>query len=133
MAAPSVVATRFTGIFPERVKPNAFPSVYTYKAEKRRSRMSALETLSIEARLADELIGSLAPESVEIRDRGEAIEFRLRKRGWKLGQVLLSKFSLRKMAGERDGRVKLEYLRRDIERSAVTRRRYSFPRNLRLS
>ena len=95
--------------------------------------MSALENLSIEARLADELIGSLAPESVEIRDRGEAIEFRLRKRGWKLGQVLLSKFSLRKMAGERDGRVKLEYLRRDIERSAVTRRRYSFPRNLRLS
>lgn len=93
--------------------------------------MSALEETALEIQVAEALIDSLSPEAVEIRDRGTALELTLRKRGWKLGQVLLSKISLRRLATDRDGRVKLDYLRRDIERNAMNRRKYAFPRTLR--
>ena len=86
------------------------------------------ETGTLELVLAEELVDALAPEQMETREEKERILVRIRKRGWKLSRIVFSKASLRKLADDRHREIKLEYLGRDIERTAARRATYTYPR-----
>lgn len=93
--------------------------------------MSALAKYgTVELALAEELVDGLGPESVETREDRDQILVRLRKRGWKLTQIIFSKASLRRLAADNQREIKLEYLERDIARLAPCRARYAYPRKI---
>lgn len=88
------------------------------------------ESMKSEMEVAERLIDSLAADAVETRVERDKVLVRLRKKGWKLTQLIFSLESLRKLAGDRHREIKMEYLEREIEQIAQQRRTYAYPRKM---
>ena len=88
------------------------------------------EKKTAEATLAEELVRSLPdmPAAELVGDDSQTVRFRVRQAGWKLATIVFSKRALRKLLNDPIREVKVEYLRRDILRSALRRVSYSYPR-----
>ena len=88
------------------------------------------ETMTAEVTLAEELVRSLpsVPTAELVGDDSHSVRFRVRQAGWKLVTIVFSKRALRKLLNDPTREVKVEYLRRDILRSALSRVSYTYPR-----
>jgi hypothetical protein len=83
-----------------------------------------------EIRIAEEIVRVL-PEGSWARvcsDDREAVRYAVRSHAMKLRSVVLSRASLRKLAADPARDVKLEYLQRDLLRSALRRAEFRYPR-----
>jgi hypothetical protein len=89
---------------------------------------AAIETMD-ETRLAEEIVRVLPEGATRVcsSDR-EAIWFAVRSFGMKLRSVALRRSSLRLLLHDPVGAVKVEYLQRDLLRSAETRGEFIYPR-----
>ena len=92
--------------------------------------MRVVEVSTVEMQVAKEVVAPLAEcgrmECVTAEDG----TIRCRLRGapeWKLCSVVFSSEGLRRLAGDPDRAVKIEYLQRDIARTARFRSEYRYP------
>jgi len=85
-----------------------------------------------ELNLAEEILSAL-PEGSVMRvcsDDRDTLRYAVRAAGMKLRQITLSRASLRRLADDPQSRIKIDYLRRDIARSAGRRESYQYPRQI---
>jgi hypothetical protein len=89
---------------------------------------AAIKTMD-ETRLAEEIVRVLPEGAIRVcsADR-EAIRFAVRSRELKLQSVVLRRAALRRLLNDSDGAVKIEYLQRDLLRSAQTYGEFTYPR-----
>ena len=89
---------------------------------------AAIKTMD-ETRLAEEIVRVLPEGAIRVcsADR-EAIRFAVRSRELKLRSVVLRRAALRRLLQDSDGVVKIEYLQRDLLRSAETHGEFTYPR-----
>ena len=88
---------------------------------------------SKEVQLAERIV-SVLPAGSAMRicsDDRDTIRFAVRAAELKLRQVVLSRASLRRLLEDPAGAVKIEYLQRDLGRSARRRAEYRYPREIR--
>jgi len=88
-----------------------------------------------EMRVAEEIV-SVLPGGSFMRvcsDERDAIRFAVRASGLKLRSVILSRASLRRLIEDPARDVKIEYLQRDLLRSAKRRGEFNYPRTSCLS
>lgn len=89
---------------------------------------SAIKSMD-ETRLAEEIVTILDADVVRVcSDDRESIRYAVRASGLKLRSVILSRPALRRLLGDRDGAIKIEYLQRDLLRSAESRHEFVYPR-----
>lgn len=86
-----------------------------------------------ETQLADQIV-SVLPAGVArlCSDDRESIRYAVRGLGLKLRSVVFSRRALQKLISDPVGVVKVEYLQRDLLRSAPRRAEYEYPRKSRL-
>lgn len=86
-------------------------------------------------RLAEEILGVLPEGSVAraCSDDPATIRFAVRSAGLKLRAVVLNRSSLRRLVSDPARDIKIEYLKRDLLRSATRRAEYVYPRPARLA
>ena len=86
-----------------------------------------------ETRVAEKIV-SVLPAGVArlCSDDRESIRYAVRGLGLKLRSVVFSRTALRKLLSDPVGAVKIEYLQRDLLRSAPRRAEYEYPRKSRL-
>lgn len=84
-------------------------------------------------RVAASIVGVLSPVAVPVDcvSGCDAICFAVRSRSFRLRSIVLSRGSLRRLLTATNGVVKIEYLKRDLLRSAVNRAEYRYPRRRR--
>ena len=88
---------------------------------------TAIKTMD-ETKLAEEIVSVVDGRVVRVcSDDRENVRFAIRG-PMKLGSVVLGRAALRRLLHDRDGAVKIEYLQRDILRSAEQRGEYVYPR-----
>ncbi len=89
---------------------------------------AAIKTMD-ETKLAEEIVRVLPEMAVRVcsADR-ETIRFCVRSDDSKLRSVALRRASLRRLLSDRDGSAKIEYLQRDLLRSAKSVREFTYPR-----
>jgi hypothetical protein len=89
---------------------------------------TAIKTMD-ETRLAEEIVRVLPEGAIRIccSDR-DAVRYAVRSRELKLRTIVLGRHALRRLLHDRDGVVKIEYLQRDLLRSAETRCEFTYPR-----
>lgn len=89
---------------------------------------TAIKTMD-ETRLAEEIVRVLPEGAIRVcsADR-ETINYAVRSRELKLRSVVLGRHALRRLLHDRDGAIKIEYLQRDLMRSAETRAEFTYPR-----
>jgi hypothetical protein len=81
-----------------------------------------------------EAILSVLPAGSVMRvcsDDRDSLRYAVRAAGLKLRQITLSRASLRRLADDPQSGIKIDYLRRDIERSAKKREAFQYPRQIR--
>ena len=85
-----------------------------------------------ELKLAEEILSGLPTGSVMrvCSDDRDTLCYAVRAAGLKLRQVTLSRASLRRLAGDPQSSVKIDYLRRDLARSAKRREAFQYPRQI---
>jgi hypothetical protein len=86
-----------------------------------------------ELELATEIV-SVLPEGCIVRvcsDDRDTIRFAVRAAGMKLREVVLGRASLRKLMNDPAKSVKIDYLQRDLVRTAGRRASYQYPRQIR--
>ncbi len=86
-----------------------------------------------ELNVAEEILSVLPAGSVMrvCSDDRDTLRYAVRASGLKLRQITLSRTSLRRLADDPQSAVKIDYLRRDIERSAKRREAFQYPRQIR--
>jgi hypothetical protein len=85
-----------------------------------------------ELKTAEEIL-SVLPEGSVMRvciDDSETFRYAVRAAGLKLRQITLSRASLRRLANDPLSRIKIDYLRRDLVRSAKRRDAFQYPRQI---
>ena len=85
-----------------------------------------------ELNVAEEIL-SVLPAGSFMRvcsDDRDTLRFAVRANGLKLRQIVLSRASLRRLIEDPQASVKIDYLRRDLERSAKRREAYQYPRQI---
>lgn len=82
-----------------------------------------------ETSIAEEIV-SVLPAGVarELSSERNVIRFAVREEGMKLRTIVLNRRSLRKLANDPLATIKIEYLKRDLLRSASQRREFVYPR-----
>jgi hypothetical protein len=83
-------------------------------------------------KVAEEIL-SVLPEGSVMRvcsDDRETLRYAVRAAGFKLRHVTLSRSSLRRLADDPQSNVKIDYLRRDLVRSAKRRDAFQYPRQI---
>jgi hypothetical protein len=81
-----------------------------------------------ESRLAAEIVGVLDPAVVRAcADVRDAIRYAVRGKSYKLRSILLRRDALRRLLTDPAGPIKIEYLKRDLLRSARLRVEYRYP------
>lgn len=82
--------------------------------------------------LAEEILSALPAGSVMrvCSDDRETLRYAVRAAGLKLRQVMLSRASLRRLADDPQSSIKIDYLRRDLVRSAKRRDAFQYPRQI---
>jgi hypothetical protein len=91
------------------------------------------QELNVILATADEIL-SVLPAGSFMRicsDDRDTLRFAVRAAGVKLRQITLSRASLRRLADDPQSAIKIDYLRRDIERSAKRRESFQYPRQIR--
>ncbi|HEV8432055.1 MAG TPA: hypothetical protein VGR95_01495 [Thermoanaerobaculia bacterium] len=91
------------------------------------------QELNVVLATADEIL-SVLPEGSVMRvccDDRDALRYAVRASGLKLRQITLSRASLRRLVDDPLAAVKIDYLRRDIQRSAKRRESFQYPRQIR--
>lgn len=86
-----------------------------------------------ELNVAEEIL-SVLPAGSFMRvcsDDRETLCYAVRAAGLKLRQITLSRASLRRLVNDPQSAIKIDYLRRDIERSAKRREAFQYPRQIR--
>ena len=87
-----------------------------------------------ESRLAEEIVSVLDAGAVRVCcDDRESIRYAVRSIGLKLRSVVLSRAALRRLLFDRNASIKIEYLQRDLLRSAATRTEFAYPRRSAIS
>jgi len=82
-----------------------------------------------ETMLADEIVSVLDAGAVRVcSDDRESIRYAVRDARLKLRSVVLSRAALRRLLFDRTGLIKIEYLQRDLLRTAETRSEFVYPR-----
>ena len=90
--------------------------------------MSSIKTTD-ETRLAEEIVGTLEADAVRVcSDDRDSIRFSIRAAGMKLRSIVLRRWALRRLLQDPAGAVKVEYLQRELRRSAGQRIEYTYPR-----
>lgn len=86
-----------------------------------------------ELNVADEILSVLPAGSVMriCSDDRDTLRYAVRAAGLKLRQITLSRASLRRLIEDPQSAIKIDYLRRDIERSAKRREAFQYPRQIR--
>lgn len=87
-------------------------------------------TAANEIRLALDILDPLTKGAIAelVGEEDDTLRFRVPRRiGWRLRVVVLSKRALRNLATDPAAEVKIEYLRRDMERIAPQRAEYRYP------
>jgi hypothetical protein len=83
-----------------------------------------------EARLAAEIVSVLQPAALRAcSDERDVIRYCVRGNSLKLRTIILDRQALRRLLDSRDGAVKIEYLKRDLLRTATQRIEYRYPRH----
>ena len=86
-----------------------------------------------EARLAQEIMSALPAGVARVcSDDRESLRYSVTAEGLKLRTVVLSRASLRRLQSDPARAVKVEYLQRDLIRSATRRAEFHYPRLSRL-
>jgi hypothetical protein len=82
-----------------------------------------------ECRLAEEIVSVLDPAVLRVcsQDR-DVICYAVRSQMLKLQSVTLNRAALRRLLSDPSGAVKIDYLKRDLLRSAPHRGEFSYPR-----
>ncbi|MGA8810654.1 MAG: hypothetical protein WB973_22500 [Thermoanaerobaculia bacterium] len=89
---------------------------------------SAIKTTD-EARLAEEIVGTLEADAVRVcSDDRDSIRFSIRAAGMKLRSIVLRRWALRRLLNDPAGPVKIEYLQRELRTAASQRIEYAYPR-----
>ncbi len=82
-----------------------------------------------ETRLAEEIVSVLQPAALRACSSArDVIRYAVRSTILKLRSVVLSRAALRRLLQDRAGAVKIDYLKRDLLRSATQRIEYRYPR-----
>lgn len=82
-----------------------------------------------ETRLANQIVSVLDPATLRAcSDDRDAIRFAVRSSTLKLRTIVLRRAALRRLLGDAARDVKVEYLQRDLLRSASQRAEYFYPR-----
>lgn len=88
---------------------------------------TAIKTMD-ETKLAEEIVSVLDARAVRVcSDDRENVRYAVRG-PMKLSSVVLGRAALRRLLHDRDGAIKIEYLQRDLLRSADQRSEYVYPR-----
>lgn len=64
-------------------------------------------------------------------DEAGTLRFRVVESGWKLATIVFAKDSLRNLARDPQREIKIQFLQRDLLRSATSRRTFTYPHSLR--
>jgi hypothetical protein len=91
------------------------------------------QELNVVLATADEIL-SVLPEGSVMRvccDDRDTLRFAVRANGLKLRQITLSRASLSRLVDDPQSAIKIDYLRRDIQRSAKRRESFQYPRQIR--
>lgn len=81
-----------------------------------------------------EAIVSVLPQGAVVRicsDDRTSIRFAVRSEALRLRQIVLSRASLRRLVNDPAGNVKVDYLQRDLQRTATRRTEFRYPRPVR--
>jgi hypothetical protein len=95
--------------------------------------MATVPKISAEIELASLLLRSMgkAADGATVMEDDATVQFRLPDRpGRKLASVIFGKASLRKLLSDPAGAVKLDYLKRDLQRAMMERRVFRFPHTI---
>jgi hypothetical protein len=96
--------------------------------------MQAAMRISSEQEIAQAVLSALPAGAARlVRDDGESLRYSVNAPDLKLNSVVFRKESLRALQSDPAREVKLEYLARDIARSARRRTDYSYPRTSRIT
>ena len=90
------------------------------------------QELNVVLATADEIL-SVLPEGSVMRvcsDDRDTLRYAVRAAGLKLRHITLSRASLRRLVDDPQSAIKIDYLRRDIERSAKRRESFQYPRQI---
>jgi len=91
--------------------------------------MSTASKSTDETKLAEEIVGILDADAVRVcSDDRDSIRFAVRSTGMKLRSIVLRRWALRRLLHDPAGPVKVEYLQRELRRSAGQRIEYTYPR-----
>ena len=91
--------------------------------------MSTAIKITDETKLAEEIVGVLDADAVRVcSDDRDSIRFAIRSAGMKLRSIVLRRWALRRLLTDPAGSVKVEYLQRELRRSAGQRVEYTYPR-----
>ena len=91
--------------------------------------MSTTTRNNDETRLANEIVSVLDPAALRAcSDDRDAIRYAVRSAALKLRTIVLRRAALRRLLGDSARDVKVEYLQRDLLRSATQRADYFYPR-----
>jgi len=94
--------------------------------------MEAVVRGSIEITIANDILRSWLEDGSAVfgGEDSERVRFFIRRAGWKLSSVVLSKKALRHLDQDPERDVKVTYLQRDILRASTLRASYRYPRLL---
>src|SRR5437870_3866401 len=82
-----------------------------------------------ETRLAEEIVSVLEPSAVRAcSDDRDVIRFAVRSHAFKLRSIIFSRSALRKLLKDAVGLIKIDYLKRDLIRTATQRVEFQYPR-----
>jgi len=88
---------------------------------------TAIKTMD-ETKLAEEIVSVMDARVVRVcSDDRENVRFAVRG-PMKLRSIVLGRAALRRLLHDRDGAIKIEYLQRDLLRTAATRSEFVYPR-----
>jgi hypothetical protein len=91
--------------------------------------MSRAKKTTDVTKLAEEIVGILDADAVRVcSDDRDSIRFAIRSAGMKLRSIVLRRWALRRLLSDPAGPVKIEYLQRELRRSAGQRIEYTYPR-----
>jgi hypothetical protein len=92
--------------------------------------MTTGTTLADETRIAEEIVSILPAGSVArlLCDDRDSIRYAVQSSNLKLRTIVFNRRSLHRLAGDPARAIKIEYLQRDILRSAIRRAEFRYPR-----
>ena len=90
--------------------------------------MSTIKNMD-EARLAEEIVSVLEPSALRAcSDDRDVIRYAVRSRALKLRIIIFGRAALRRLLQDAAALVKIDYLKRDLLRTAPQRAEYRYPR-----